>query len=184
MLEIGRAFHAGNAENELLAFVLQGEVSSKSWRAGTAREFDWHDAKGLLEALAGTSVTCARIEAGSELALAADVFALKKRIGFLGQLSLDLARTLDAAKPVLVAEISLQALQAARRLPVFRGIPKFPAVVRDLAIVCLPSSHTERSKTSFGARARSCWKESSRLTFTPMRPEKSCLQIANRLLSP
>jgi phenylalanyl-tRNA synthetase beta chain len=153
LFEIGRAFHAGNAENELLAFVLQGEVSSKSWRAGTAREFDWHDAKGLLEALAGTPVTCARIEAGSELALAVDVFALKKRIGFLGQLSLDLARTLDAAKPVLVAEISLQALQAARRLPVFRGIPKFPAVVRDLAIVCpaiLPYGEIENELWSAG----------------------------------
>ena len=45
------------------------------------------------------------------------------------------ARTLDATKPVLVGEIDLEKLRAIRR-PAFHDIPKFPAVVRDIAVVC------------------------------------------------
>ena len=87
------------------------------------------------EALAPVPLECIRKEGGSRLALSAELLAQGERIGMLGQLAPAFARALDAIKPVLVGEIALEKLRAIR-LPVFHDIPKFPAVVRDIAVVC------------------------------------------------
>ena len=137
LYEIGRTFHAdASEEQETLAFSLYGEVGLKSWRGDKVREFDWHDAKGILEALAPVPLTCIRNEGGPQLALSAELLAQGRRIGILGQLAPAFARTLDAIKPVLIGEIALEMLRTIRRPAAFHDIPKFPAVVRDIAIVC------------------------------------------------
>jgi phenylalanyl-tRNA synthetase beta chain len=43
---------------------------------------------------------------------------------------------MDAQKPVLACEIALKALQALWRKPSFREIPKFPSILRDIAVLC------------------------------------------------
>ena len=134
--EIGRVFHAGaSEEHETLAFSLYGEIAPRSWRGDKVREFDWHDAKGIVQALAPVPLECIRKEGGPRLALSAELLAQGERIGMLGQLAPAFARALDAIKPVLVGEIALEKLRAIR-LPMFHDIPKFPAVVRDIAVVC------------------------------------------------
>ena len=133
-------------EHETLAFSLYGEIAPRSWRGDKAREFDWHDAKGIVQALAPVPLECIRKEEGPQLALSVELLAQGERIGVLGQLAPAFARALDAIKPVLVGEIALEKLRAIR-LPVFHDIPKFPAVVRDIAVVCpiaLPYGDLER----------------------------------------
>jgi phenylalanyl-tRNA synthetase beta chain len=137
LYEVGRTFHHGKSEErEALAMTLYGETASRNWRGGGVREFDWHDAKGILEALAAVPVNCVRDHGEPYLALSAEVFAKGKRIGMLGQMAPAFARTLDATKPILVAEVSLEMLRALWRTPAFHDIPKFPSVVRDIAIRC------------------------------------------------
>jgi phenylalanyl-tRNA synthetase beta chain len=137
LYEIGRTFHAdASEEQETLAFSLYGEAIPKSWRGDKVREFDWHDAKGIVEALAPVPLACIRNKGGPQLALSADLLAQGRCIGILGQLAPAFARTLDAIKPVLIGEIALEMLRTIPRPAAFHDIPKFPAVVRDIAVLC------------------------------------------------
>jgi phenylalanyl-tRNA synthetase beta chain len=137
LYEIGRTFRArAQEEQETLAFALYGENAHKSWREENMREFDWYDAKGIVEAIVPAPVACVRHEAGPQLALSAELLVERSRIGFLGQLAPDFARTLNATKPVLVGEFSLEMLRTIPRPTAFHDIPKFPAVQRDIAVVC------------------------------------------------
>jgi phenylalanyl-tRNA synthetase beta chain len=138
LYEIGRTFHSGASteEQETLAFVLSGWSGAKSWRQDEVREFDWYDAKGVLESLTPGSLTCVRFESCPHLALSVEVLAGSNSLGMLGQLAPAFARTLDANKPVLVGEVSLEMLQNIRQQAAFRSIPKFPSVTRDIAVVC------------------------------------------------
>jgi phenylalanyl-tRNA synthetase beta chain len=137
LYEIGRTFHAdASEEQETLAFCLYGETIPKSWRGDEAREFDWHDAKGIVEALAPVPLASIRNKGGPQLALSADLLAQGRRIGILGQLAPAFARALDAIKPVLIGEIALEMLRTIQRPAAFHEIPKFPAVVRDIAVLC------------------------------------------------
>jgi phenylalanyl-tRNA synthetase beta chain len=138
LYEIGRTFHSSEfaEEQETLAFALYGEAASRSWRQDKIRDFDWYDAKGVLECLTPRSLTCIRCEGESRLALCVELLAESKPIGILGQLAPAFARQIDAIKPVLVAEVSVEMLRAARSAAAFREIPRFPAVIRDIAVMC------------------------------------------------
>jgi phenylalanyl-tRNA synthetase beta chain len=137
LYEIGRTFHAAeNEETGKLAFIIYGEAVPSSWRGDKAREIDWHDAKGVVETLIRDEVVCTRTAARSPMALQCDLIAEEKHIGLLGQLAPTVAREMDAAKPVLVCEMDLAALQPLWRKPSFREIPKFPSILRDIAVVC------------------------------------------------
>jgi phenylalanyl-tRNA synthetase beta chain len=137
LYEIGRIFHAGaSEEQETLGFSLYGEIAPKSWRGDRVREFDWHDAKGIVEALAPVPLAYIRKDGRSQLALFVELLAQGKRIGILGQLAPAFARMLGAIKPVLIGEITLEMLRTIRGPAAFHDIPKFPAVVRDIAVVC------------------------------------------------
>ena len=70
------------------------------------------------------------------MALQCDSCRKEKHIGLLGQLAPAVAREMDAIKPVLACEIALEALQALWRKPSFQEIPKFPSILRDIAVVC------------------------------------------------
>ena len=99
----------------------------------------------------------------------------EKRIGMLGQLAPAFARALDAIKPVLVAEIALETLRAMPAHPAFHDIPKFPAVVRDIAVVCpiaLPYGDIESEL--WNANEEFAREGSNPLTFIRIPPEKNC----------
>ncbi|MEI6337354.1 MAG: hypothetical protein WCQ57_02070, partial [Verrucomicrobiota bacterium] len=97
---------------------------------------DWHDAKGIFEALCPASLRFQKIAATPPLALAAEALAEGRLLGVLGQLSPAAARSLDTRGPVLTLEISLEALREfAGRLD-FQDIPKFPVMTRDFALAC------------------------------------------------
>jgi phenylalanyl-tRNA synthetase beta chain len=137
LYEIGRTFQAReDEERSTLAFVIYGEAAARTWRENKVRDFDWYDAKGIVEALVRVPLICARSEARAPMALLCDLLAEGTHIGILGQLAPAFARNMDATKPVLAGELSLDTLETVRRVPAFQDISKFPPVVRDIAVVC------------------------------------------------
>jgi phenylalanyl-tRNA synthetase beta chain len=152
LFEMGRTFHAAETEEAAtLGAALFGLAGSPDWRGGEARSLDWHDARGLLETLAGPH-RLVKTSASEPLALAAEVMVGDRRVGSIGQLSPAAARAMDAGAPVLVFELSMDALRALEGMPAYQEVPKFPAVTRDIAIVCpLSLSYAEIEAVLTGA---------------------------------
>ncbi len=154
LYEIGRTFHTtGSEESGTLAVVLSGSTSAGGWRGEKVRAWDWHDAKGIFETLVPGDLSFQKISAQPPLALAAEALVHGKRVGVLGQLSPSAARAFDATGPVLTLEISLVALRELGGRRDFQDIPKFPAVTRDMALVCpLPLAYAEIAETLRAAK--------------------------------
>jgi phenylalanyl-tRNA synthetase beta chain len=144
LFEIGRTFQAeGSEESATLGVAVFGQAEPSTWRGGSPRALDWHDARGIVETLAGPHLL-EPSAAKEPLALAATLTAHGRRIGSLGQLSPAAARALDADGPVVVLELSIDALRARAEAPSYQEIPRFPSVARDVAIVCpQPLSYAE-----------------------------------------
>ncbi len=148
LFEIGRTFQAGETEESAtLGLALFGREEAPTWRGGAERSLDWHDARGIVRTLAGAH-ELAKTAASEPLALAAEIVAAGKRIGSIGQLSPAAARAIDAEAPVVVVELSIDALRHLEGAPAYQEISKFPAVTRDIAILCplsLPYAEIERA---------------------------------------
>ena len=144
IFELGKCFVAGAAkdarpkESWRLAALWSGRVSASPYQAD-AREADFFDLKGLLEALVGegdlrfTPTDRPECRSGH----AACVSLGGQPLGWLGQVSADLGAAFDLERQVHIFEISFAAL--ARhwhgRERSFSALPKFPPIERDLAVV-------------------------------------------------
>jgi phenylalanyl-tRNA synthetase beta chain len=153
LFEIGRVFSTQRPEEfPHAAVVLSGPVSDRNWRAGEGRAVDIFDIKGLLTNTLGATF---KADKNPALALSVIVEANGRPVGFAGQLWPADARALDAAAPVVFAEIDLGALDkavgadAARK---YREIPRFPATTRDIAMLA-PLALTHESIASALAKA-------------------------------
>lgn len=138
LFEMGTVFATGpdgrDIEEPHLGLLLTGPAFELSWRRKEPRLMDFHDLRGVLEALAGPSLTLSPVEDGRVLA-AADIRLGKTVIGRAGQLWPARARQLDLEQPVLVAELSIAKLASALEAsPRFAEWPRFPAMTRDIAI--------------------------------------------------
>lgn len=126
LFEVGRVFGLDGKESLRLALAVTGRREPHS-RETSVREakLDYFDVKGALEELGET--------------LGIPVNATIK------QISPAQAKKLDLRDAVYVAEIELEPLVAAgERERTFRELPKFPAVVRDVALVVEETvSHAE-----------------------------------------
>ncbi|HTS18699.1 MAG TPA: phenylalanine--tRNA ligase subunit beta [Verrucomicrobiae bacterium] len=118
LFEIGRVFGADGRESLHLALAVTGRRQPDSWESALRQaKLDYYDVKGALEEL-GTVM-------GAELDTA-----------MVRQVSTAQAKQSDLRDAAYVAEMELGALlAAAKREKVFRELPKFPAVVRDMALV-------------------------------------------------
>ncbi|MDR7496235.1 MAG: phenylalanine--tRNA ligase subunit beta [Armatimonadota bacterium] len=145
IFEIGRVFRAGGGapeERKALAVALRGPWGVGAWgEGGGAREVTFFHLRGALDVLA------AELRAG-ELGLeaggpgwlqpgrAARVLLDGAPLGVAGELHPDAAARFDLPGRTYVAELDLDALLARAVLqPRFAGIPRFPAVRRDVAVV-------------------------------------------------
>ncbi len=136
LFEVGRTFQAGaTEESPTLGVALFGRFESSSWRGGEERSLDWHDARGIVQTLVGAH-ELVKISAAEPLALAAEILVAGSRVGSLGLLSPAAARAMDAGVPVAVIELSIDALRQRGGELAFQEISKFPAVNRDIAILC------------------------------------------------
>jgi phenylalanyl-tRNA synthetase beta chain len=146
LFEIGKVFAAKTGESELpterevfsLA-ITGGEVLEK--RAMTSRELDFYDAKGSVEAAlaaAGfadaefTAVELGHLRKGQ----AASIAINGKAVGSIGRLNEEISANYKFKQPVYVAEIDLQAVLAEADSPIlYRALPKYPSVVRDVSFI-------------------------------------------------
>jgi len=146
LFELGRAFSpATGAEEQHLAMVFCGKAEGVThWRSTPPRRLDFFDLKGVIESLKIPALSFRRTDS-ENLALGASIYAGDKLIGFAGQLSAAQARTLDAADPVLIAEIKSDFLfESNSGSVVFRELEKFPSVTRDIAMLVPEASpHSE-----------------------------------------
>ena len=176
LYEIGRTFHAEESEErETLALSLYGETVPRSWRGDEVRDFDWHDAKGIVEALAPVPLACVRE---------------RRRLspGFVRR-SLCAGRSASecwaSSRPPSPARSMPQAsarrrngsrdASKLRRHPRSTTFQSFPPVVRDIAVVCpigLPYGDIERRDLE--SERRIPCQGRSRLTSTWIRREKNC----------
>ena len=117
LFEIGRVFASDGKESLRLALALTGRREPHSWETSVREaKLDTFDVKGALE------------EVGETLGIPVSVA--------VQQIPPAQAKKLDLRDAVYVAEVELAPLLAGgERERTFRELPKFPAVVRDVALV-------------------------------------------------
>ncbi|MEO7432299.1 MAG: phenylalanine--tRNA ligase subunit beta [Dokdonella sp.] len=137
MFEVGNVFRNGSAETLRIAGVACGASFAEQW-GEVRRAVDFFDLKGDVESL------LALTNVPREFVIAADtptwlhpgqgaaVARNGVRVGHLGALHPDLARTLDVADDLFLFELDV-ALVSARPLPKAAPLSRFPAVRRDLS---------------------------------------------------
>ncbi|MGH2786024.1 MAG: phenylalanine--tRNA ligase subunit beta [Actinomycetota bacterium] len=142
LFEIGNTFMPSDAvlpiERLQVAWLQTGNVPT-GWHR-PHRNYDFFDAKGVLERLAGgLGVEGVSVEAAERQPMhpgrTARVLLRGEEIGIVAELSPRAARAFDLASRVAVAEIRLEPLLAAARTAAPGDLPRFPAVSRDLALL-------------------------------------------------
>ena len=107
-------------------------------------DMDFYALKGAVEAiLREIRAADVRFEAPAEAnpsyhpGRVADVYAGGRRLGVLGQIHPLVAQNYGVDAELYCAELDFQALLAAKGAdPEYAPLPKFPAVARDIAVVC------------------------------------------------
>ena len=127
-------------EPRRLGLALTGMRRAKSWNGG-GDAADFYDLKGTVEdVLEAMGIPGARFEPGPHPALhpasASTLRVTGEAAGSLGQVHPAVAAHFDVPEETFVAELDWEALLSrAVALKQLRGVPKFPAVARDLAFV-------------------------------------------------
>jgi phenylalanyl-tRNA synthetase beta chain len=145
VFEIGRCFSRvpvvasqqvpGFEQPVRLGALIAGPAQPEQWGA-TTRNADFFDAKGDVEALLAPSVaTFEKIEhpalhPGRSAAILLD----GSNVGFIGELHPQWAQKYELGAAPIVFELDLDALTS-RALPAFSAPSRFPAVIRDLALL-------------------------------------------------
>ena len=127
-------------EEQKFGIILGGEPEKYIWNVKPA-PYDFYDLKGIVEEIFSKirfeKYTLVRTTKESyHLGRAADVYVGKEYIGTFGELHPDVMENFDLKKKLLTAEFRLEALiKYSDKNIFFKGINKFPAVPRDLALV-------------------------------------------------
>ncbi|MDB5762565.1 MAG: phenylalanine--tRNA ligase subunit beta [Herminiimonas sp.] len=127
---------AGYDQPKRIAALAYGPVAEEQW-GQPARNVDYFDIKADLEALFAPGAL-RFVKAAEHPALhpgrASHIVLEDKVIGFIGELHPRLQQKYDLPLAPVVFEVEAAALQA-RNIPVYQEISKFPAVIRDIALV-------------------------------------------------
>ncbi|HKX84441.1 MAG TPA: phenylalanine--tRNA ligase subunit beta, partial [Pyrinomonadaceae bacterium] len=146
LFEVGKVFAAKAGEDplpnerELLGVVLTGGETNAD-RTMPARELDFYDAKGAIEmaleaiGAPGATYTTADIK-HLRPGQSAQIELNGKPIGSVGRINEEIAADYKFKQPVYVAEIDLQTALAEAPSPVvYRHLPKYPSVIRDVSFL-------------------------------------------------
>jgi phenylalanyl-tRNA synthetase beta chain len=124
-----------------LAVVLMGRAPGAETWAGEGRQVDFYLLKGVIEGLACSMRLDGLIFEPCKLAFThpgrtAAVSCRGREIGWLGELSAGVADAFGLRQTVYLAELDFETMiQLSGGYGRFRGLPRFPAVQRDLAFV-------------------------------------------------
>ncbi|HZG50815.1 MAG TPA: phenylalanine--tRNA ligase subunit beta [Pyrinomonadaceae bacterium] len=146
LFEMGRVFasapEAGGQPHEIEACALVATgVATEEGHVGAARELDFYDLKGALEAaLAAMNVASPEFAAAGVRHLregqAAHLLIEGRAVGTLGRLADDVAAVYKFKQPVYVAEVDFAGLLAAGETGVrYAPLARFPSVMRDASLV-------------------------------------------------
>lgn len=137
LFEVGRVFSEGQPEERMaLACILSGPRELPSWRGAPEHTVDLADLRGVVEAVLGVQLDWVREKAEGTLGMAAHVFYRGKRLGMAGQIRPSEARQWDISSALLACEIDLEPLfQIGAQPAMYRELPRFPSVQRDIALV-------------------------------------------------
>ncbi len=143
LFELGRVYlHRDNDlpnEPEMMCGLLASSGLEKSWPGGI-ESFDFFTAKGVVESLLAQLGIIAGFEEASDQGLRpgkqAAVIVGGKRLGVVGELHPEVARAFDVPCEVYLLEMDITALLShSLSVKTFQPIPRFPSVVRDIALV-------------------------------------------------
>jgi phenylalanyl-tRNA synthetase beta chain len=169
VFELGRVFLPSPGrprEERRLGVLLSGQWHPRHWSAAS-RSFDLFDAKGIAELLfERLGLQPPVLERADELpsfvhpGRAAQVRSDGAVIGVAGALHPDLARRFELKDEAVVLELSLESVLERRHGSVrFRVLDRYPAVERDLSILCdeaVPAAEIDaRVRQAAGERLRS-----------------------------
>lgn len=159
LFEIGKVFASKTGEDplptekELFSVVLTGGEVSQG-RAMVTRELDFYDLKGAVEA-ALDSVGLGEAEYSAEdvkhlrKGQSASISLGGKKIGYLGRVNDDISAAYKFRQPVYVAELDLQAaMEEERRTVLYRPLPKYPSIVRDVSLLVKRSTTLAEIRTA------------------------------------
>jgi phenylalanyl-tRNA synthetase beta chain len=146
--ELGRVYRPGlgsgrtqpAVEEARVTGILTGTRAGLAWNAPKER-VDFYDAKGAVEGLLqvlGIHGSYEPLRESSALhpKSAARVIVGQRTLGTLGELHPRVAEKLALKAGIFLFDLELAALiELATLVPTYAGLPKFPAVLRDLAIV-------------------------------------------------
>ena len=142
LLELGKVY-LNRAENlpdepDMLCGVISGPRSEQWWQVA-GELMDFFDAKGIVEGLLQQITIDAKFEKSADESLhptnQAAVIAEGKQIGVVGELHPSVKEHFELTQPVYLFEINVPLLVPLIRDKAYRPIPKFPATVRDIALV-------------------------------------------------
>lgn len=155
--EIGRTYHPGPAglpeERLRLSLALAGAVRPRHWGRAEPPRAGFYDLKGVVETLCDRLGVRAYEFRGSEHrslhpSRRAALYIDGQHAGDLGELHPQVQANLDLpAEEVVVGELHLDKLLAARQPLLFQEVPRFPPVVEDLAVIvdkALPAAEVGR----------------------------------------
>ena len=143
LFEVAKVFIPGSGELPTerlkLGLLITGEVPEGLWNR---REVDFYDLKGVVESLSEFLRVPLEFKATDSYRFlhpgqSAEVLLGGKPVGFIGKLHPDVNEAFDVKEEIFVGEVDLEELlEASKKVePRFKPIPKFPPVMRDIAIL-------------------------------------------------
>ncbi|HEV2842235.1 MAG TPA: phenylalanine--tRNA ligase subunit beta [Chthoniobacterales bacterium] len=151
IFEVGRVFipPEGTEERHIGILLWGNSGPSTHWRSKNSI-LDYFDLKGVIESVI-PSATFKRVDRPA-LLLAIEIWLGAERIGFAGQVASEWTKAVGSTHPVLFAELNLDSFAHRGGGQTFRGIDKFPAVTRDIAMFVPENlSHEKICSTIIGA---------------------------------
>jgi phenylalanyl-tRNA synthetase beta chain len=124
-----------------LSGALYGRRDERGWSGGKDMMVDFYDAKGAVEAVLASAgigeAKWAPVEAARYHPRAsAEVTVGRDRVGTVGEIHPRVAKAFDVPAGTYLFELDLEKVNALARLfPAFKPLARFPAVLRDLAVV-------------------------------------------------
>jgi len=143
LFELGRVYLPGQnnlpEEPEVLCGILSGPRLEKSWHSGSEL-LDFFDAKGVMEGLLNQLGVESSFEESSDESLhqskQAAIVINGNKMGVVGELNPKVTQAFEIGDTVCLFEINLTALLPfTTSYKIFQPIPRFPAILRDLALV-------------------------------------------------
>jgi phenylalanyl-tRNA synthetase beta chain len=142
LFELGKVYLPKEAslpdEPDILCGVIAGRRSRSSWQ-GESEIVDFFDAKGIVEGLLNKIGVLAKFEKSEDENLhpvnQAKITADGKPIGTAGEVHPLVTEHFEIPVPVYLFELELSLLLPLIRQKFYKPIPKFPSMVRDIALV-------------------------------------------------